>query len=134
MGATFSSSKSPTYIYPATQSSNPPTRIYRIEVYKICRLVKQLNEDERKPTGVRVIIKINSMQIVGLQLLHAVVVLIHRLLSPITLLRSTYPTLRLYTKKSFRIETSSYAFEHQDVDYFSPKCHLQVRYHSPVYR
>ncbi|OXG46031.1 hypothetical protein J010_05756 [Cryptococcus neoformans] len=63
MGATFSSSKSPTYIYPATQSSNPPTRIYRIEVYKICRLVKQLNEDERKPTGVRVIIKINSMQI-----------------------------------------------------------------------
>lgn len=100
MGATFSSSKSPTYIYPATQSSNPPTRIYRIEVYKICRLVKQLTEDERKPTGVRVIIKINSMQIVGLQLLHAVVALIHRLLSPITLLRSTYPTLRLYTKKN----------------------------------
>ncbi|XAO22963.1 hypothetical protein I312_101738 [Cryptococcus bacillisporus CA1280] len=61
MGVVFSSSKSSNYIYPAIQSSYPPTRVYRIEVYKICRLVKQFTEDERKPRGVRVIIKTNPV-------------------------------------------------------------------------
>ncbi|KIY33308.1 hypothetical protein I305_04174 [Cryptococcus gattii E566] len=61
MGVAFSSSKNSNYIYPAIQSSYPPTRVYRIEVYKICRLVKQLTEDERKPRGVRVIIKSNPV-------------------------------------------------------------------------
>ncbi|EAL21956.1 hypothetical protein CNBC0960 [Cryptococcus deneoformans B-3501A] len=62
MGAALSSSKSPNYIHPAIQSSNPPTRVYRIEVYKICRLVKQLTEDERKLNGIKVIIKINPVK------------------------------------------------------------------------
>ncbi|KIR55373.1 hypothetical protein I315_01959 [Cryptococcus gattii Ru294] len=61
MGVAFSSSKNSNYIYPAIQSSYPPTRVYRIEVYKICRLVKQLTEDEREPRGVRVIIKTNPV-------------------------------------------------------------------------
>lgn len=99
MGAALSSSKSPNYIHPAIQSSNPPTRVYRIEVYKICRLVKQLTEDERKLNGIKVIIKINPVKGVRFYLLKAIVALIHGLLSALTLLRLTCPTLRLSTKR-----------------------------------
>lgn len=102
MGVAFSSSNSPNYIYPAIQSSYPPTRVYRIEVYKICRLVKQLTEDERKPRGVRVIIETNPVPAVGFQLLHAIIALIYGQISPLPLLQSTYPTLRLYTNKILR--------------------------------
>lgn len=127
MGVAFSSSNSSNYIYPAIQSSYPPTRIYRIQVYKICRLVKQLTEDEGKPRGVRVIIKTNPIPAVGFQPLHAIMALIHGQLVPSLYFdRHTLPSVCI-PAKSFGVETSSYAFGRQNIDFFSPTFHAQVQ-------